>query len=441
MSWANTPNISGTAAAKRALATLLFQARSSNKRIALVGDSQEDSTGDSLADYLCQSFYSVLGKCHETAISQPFNYGSTASHPSYWLTNVAMVNSAAKSVPDAAIPPGRSVASQTTYAYLNFRTMVQHKAENQVWQGAGDYTVLDLTAGFYAECFLYTNSGGSAACKWIHAKENSQPGSFFGTSVDSGAFDVDLSASDDEPVRVRTPDLVHDASNPYNNIQIGHDANTGIQLAGTRVISNAGAGGVVWQMFSVGGYDTTDIEANHADAGPMFRVMGGASGWDAIAIGICNNNAFALEQDKSTYKTALSGLIETLRGWNDNQALILLIGDPPVTGSGWPAGALDKFNTYAEGQAELAESLSNVVAINSQRLMHDSQYDPASATFSSDGLHPNPLGGKIRADAIARAMFGLESEIMNQVPLSTAQRQAAERVLGSRGEQWQEDFA
>jgi len=410
MTFLTTPNYGSTAGSLSALSDLLTAAKTNNTRIAIIGDSQEDVIGgDNFCDDLSQACFSHIGKCNETVISQPYNYGTAlATQPLGWLTNVSMDSNAAASVPASHIPPGRSVSGQTPYTFYNFRTMVNFRADNAQWQGANAYRVLDPAAGYIGETYLYTSTAGSAACLWVHQKMASRPGSFFGTAVSSGAFSNVLNGSDWSPVRAVTPSLTHDPAVPYDQLIVGHNVNSGIQMAGTRMIGQADTGGIVWQSFGVSGYNTTHIGTNHTNAGPMFRLMGGASGWNAIAIGLCNNNAFVLEQTKAQYKTAISNLITLLRTWNgNNNTLMLLISDPPVTGAGWPAGALAKFNEYEDAQYELATELALVVSINSKRLMYDAGYDPANATYSGDGLHPTQLGAKLRSEVMMKQMFSL----------------------------------
>lgn len=404
------PYVSG---AKELFAALVNDARTSNKRIALFGDSQEDTTGESTCVDL--SFYSwqKLGQCHETCIMPPFNHGSASGSSLFWLSAGAGTSSTTGIVPASYVPPGQIVMGSGTYSSGCIRSLFAFKGDTNAIAAAGAYSIADPTAGCVADIFLYTNSAGPAEIKWNSAPVAGGPGSgslFAPINASAVTSGLALNASDNLPVRFRTSTLPYDANKPYAQlIYGGHDGSAyvaGTQMAGARLISLAGAGGLVWEPFSVGGYTTESVLANHANAGPMFQAMGGPDGWSAIAIGMMNNNPYSLGDTPAQYKTKLSALITLLRTWAGSTLPVLLLGDPPTTGVGWPAGYWDNFNACAAVQAELAAELVDVMAVNTQRLMFDGGYDPSQSIYSADGLHPTPLGAGIRGAAIVNAVFG-----------------------------------
>ena len=408
--WLQVPYTSG---AKLLFAQLAEDARTSNKRIALFGDSQEDTTSESTCVDLSFHSWQKLGRVHESCICPPFNHGTTADSSLFWLSAGAATGDSTKATTASYIPPGKSVTQSGTYPLGCVRHLLAYKADTNWLQSAGDYTILDPTSGCVADIFLYTKSSGPAEIKWNSAPVATGPsaGSISATvNASEVTTTLELDASSNVGKRYRTGTLPYDGAKPYAQlIYGGHDGSSyvaGTEMAGARFISLAGAGGLVWEPFSVGGYNTEHIAANHANAGPMFTLMGGPDGWSAIAIGLMNNNAFSLDDTLEEYETKLSALITLLRTWTGTTTPIVLLADPPTTGSGWPVGTHDNFNQYASVQADLANSLQDVMAINTQRLMYDFGYDPADTTYCIDGTHPTRLGANIRAATIVSALFG-----------------------------------
>lgn len=407
--WLQVPYISGNRAV---FSQLVADARTSNKRIALVGDSQEDTTSESTCVNLSFLAWQKLGRCFESCIMPPFNQGTSADTSLFWCSACQGVSPSAKVTANSLIPMGQTVIGSGTYSLGTVRYLLAYKADTNVLQAAGDYQIIDPSAGCVADIFLYTNSAGPAEIKWSSAPVAIGPSSgsmsavVNATALSSG---LGLNGTSGTAKRFRTGTMPYNAAKPYHQLIVGgHDGTSyvaGAEMAGARIISLAGAGGLVWEPFSVTGYSTDSVLANHSGAGPMFNLMGGPDGWSGISIGLCNNNAFSLHDDPATYKTKLSALITLLRSWTGTTTPVLLLADPPTTGSGWFAGSWDSFNGYAAVQAELANELTDVMAINTQRMVYDQGYDPSVAEDSTDGIHPTPKAALIRASVIVNALF------------------------------------
>src|SRR5262249_36457040 len=150
---------------------------------------------------------------------------------------------------------------------------------------------------------------------------------------------------------------------PYMQLEVfGTSDNALTDIVGLRFFNETHPAGVVVDSFSLGGYAATSFLRAHADAGAMFH----AFGFDAAILHYGANDAGTVTA--AQFKADISAVMSRVRSWvGDPNFPIVLIAD--VYLDGLTAEQTAQYDQYVGAQFSIAQADSNVMVVNSRRLM------------------------------------------------------------------------
>lgn len=387
-SFHNTPILAGRPASLVEFSRIYDSAFNSFQRIAIFGDSQETLGGagtdyiDSLNVFANERF----GQAPQTPLYPPGLNFSSGNPPGRFLGRG--VRNGGSSVPATYSPPNfsgyRTAEAINGVVHVlcpNGEGMTSYENYRQFF----DPTTEDIIF----RVFCRTKSTGSAEIIVQERHRNISLPNFgstlFATNTSSG---LNLNGSDNDIVFYDTPTLTYDPDNPFFQMRIrGVDLGGGEQaeLVGTQFIdTTAPDRGMIFQSFSGGGDDTTDLLSDHSLAGAGLRAYDTATPFSVIFLTYSANDIGATPE---AYRTRVETLITALRGpdWFNRPVLIGLVSDDYRENLSTVEES--RYNQFARIHAEIATRTDNTVAVNLGRLTSELAWPQSWNNVASDGIH------------------------------------------------------
>ena len=391
-------------------------AKSQTVRIAILGDSQETNPGGAGLDYIPRLNYEMwmrFGNVPETPLEGCSFYGGGAPYAD-WLLRGACASPgpsptrlAANQILPNVQPQAFSTlngASNVNGEYYGQLTMLQQNAIDIDPAAAIPSNVNYFnTAGVVkAEIFAATNPSSGEIAYWAQPMSTNLP-SYFAPVTSSGTLSLGLQSSVFNVRSGITAALPYNG-NTYMVLQVaGTDDSKLTDIIGLRFFNESHPQGVVFDSFSQGGYQATTFLAVAGNAGAMFQAMNFQAVILHYGANDSNNNVSA-----QAFQTNIESVMSLVRSWvGDPSFPVILIAD--VYRTGLTATEQVQFDQYVGAQLAIAQTDSNVMVINSRRLMDDLGWNGSSGqstTFLKDGVHYTPYGAQVLAAAEAAAAMG-----------------------------------
>ncbi len=399
------------------LFTNLWQsAQTQTVRIAILGDSQETNPGGAGVDYIPRLNYEMwtrFGNVPETPIEGCSFYGGGAPYADWLLRGACAAPGpsptrlAANQILPNVQPQAYSTlngASNINGEYYGQLTLLEQNAIDIDPAAAIPSTVNYFnTAGVVkAEIFAATNPSSGEIAYWAQPLDSNVP-DYYAPISTSGTLTLGLQSPNFAVLSGTTAALSY-GGNTYLALQVAGTDDTALtDIIGLRFFNETYPQGVVFDTFSHGGYQATSFLNAAGNAGAMFQAMNFQAVILHYGANDSGNNVSA--QD---FQTNIESVMALVRSWvGDPNFPVILIAD--VYRTGLTATEQTQFDQYVGAQLAIAQSDSNVMVINSRRLMENLGWNGGSgqsSTFLIDGVHYTPYGAKMLAAAEAAAMMG-----------------------------------
>jgi len=396
--------------------SLWHAALSQTVRIAILGDSQETNPGGRGLDYIPRLNYEmwkVFGNVPETPIEGCSFYGDGAPWADWMLSGACAMPgpSATRLAPNQILPGVQPQAFSTSHGATNINgeyfgqlTLLQQDASG-VDPAAGIPSNVDYfnTSGAVkAEIFAATNPSSGEIAFWAQPT-NSQLPNYYVPATASGTLTLGLQSST-FAVTSGVTDALPYSGNTYMALQVlGTDDNNLTDIIGLRFFNQTYPQGVIFNTFSAGGYQATSFLANNGDAGTMFQALN----FQAVILHYGANDS-GNSVSAQSFKANIQAVMALVRSWvGDPNFPVILIAD--VYRTGLTASQQAQFDMYVGAQLAIAQADSNVLVVNSRRLMDDLGWNGSSGqsgTFLVDGIHYTPYGAQVLAAAEVAALLG-----------------------------------
>jgi lysophospholipase L1-like esterase len=385
-------------------------------RIAILGDSQETNPGGRGLDYIPRLNYQmwqVFGNVPETPLEGCSFYGSGAPYADWLLSGscAAPGPSATRLAANQILPGMQPYAFSTLNGTVNVNgedfgqlTLLQQDAS-----GVDPAAAIPTNVSYFntsgvvkAKIFAATNPSSGEVAYWAEPL-NAQLPSYYAPVTTSGTLSLGLQSSTFAVTSGSTAALNY-AGNKYMALQVaGTDDNLLTDIIGLRFFNETHPQGVVFDTFSAGGYQAANFLASSSNAGAVFAALN----FQAVVLHYgANDSGDGISAQQ--FQTNIEAVMALVRSWvGDPNFPIILIAD--VYRTGLTAAQQAQFDMYVGAQLAIAQSDSNVLVINSRRLMDDLGWNAASGnsgTFLVDGIHYTPYGAAVLAAAEAAAMMG-----------------------------------
>jgi hypothetical protein len=390
-------------------ALLNLEAPRRTVRIGMHGDSRStcpQGGGTQFINFLNLLFAQRYNNIPETQLLPPAVYGSSAAaDPEAWLAFGNNLGGVASGLAANLLPPGVQ-----SFKYINTdngslhvfdwtgRRQADPALRNGIYIRSPDLTnAAALTANdiIKADIFGYT-AVGSGELAW-HA----QPwvdDSFFGTETAGGNTTMGLNSAIAGPKK-QTVSLPYAANMPDMNLRInGASAAAAIAIGARYVLANPK--GVVIQPFAAAGYSSASLVANHANCGPVLKILGA----DAYICHFDVNDA-TLDFTPTQYGNNIRALIAFTRAAHGDSSMPFALMNG-VYSSALSAPRRTLVDNYSSALKEIADQDGSVIVLNTRYLTETRGWNAGgSATFLSDGTHDTNEGGRAKAQATFHSLL------------------------------------
>jgi hypothetical protein len=394
--------------------TLWQAAHSQTVRIAVLGDSQEQSPGSHGFQYIPLLNYEMwkrFGNSPETPIEGCFHYGGGGTAPpANWLVagRCAIPGPVATRLDSSQILPN---ARPRAFSTLNASTNITGGNRGQLTMLQQDAIDVDPSTGIptsvsyfdtsgvvKARIFAATNPSSGEIAYQAHPNVTHVP-AYSAAVTASGTITLGLQSPTFAVKSGDTPALDFNG-NRYMALEVFGTSDTELtDIIGLRFFNETHPEGVVVDTFSLGGYSASTFLRDHADAGPMFNAFG-------FHAAILHYGANGLSAEE--FRSNISGVISRVRAWVGDPAFpIILVAD--VYQSGLSPERTIEYDQYVGAQLAIAQADSHVMVINARRLMEDIGWNATSGQsglYLEDGVHYTGLGAQMLSAAVASALMG-----------------------------------
>jgi hypothetical protein len=347
-------------------------------RIAILGDSQETNPGGRGLDYIPRLNYEMwkrFGNVPETPIEGCSFYGAGAPFADWMASGScaspgpSVTRLAANQILPGMQPRAFSTlngATNTNGEYFGQLTLLQQDASG-VDPAAGISTNIGYfnTSGVVkAQIFAATNRSSGEIAYWAQPTDSQLP-SYYSPTTTAGTVTLGLQSGIFAVKSGQTTSLQYNASR-YMALQVaGTNDNTFTDIIGLRFFNETHPQGVVFDTFSAGGYQAANFLSNHGNAGGIF----GALNFQAAILHYGANDG-GTGVSAQQFEANLKAVMDLVRRWTGNPGFpIILISD--VYRTGLTVAQEAQFDMYVGAQLAIAQADSNVLVINSRRLMDD----------------------------------------------------------------------
>lgn len=418
-SWQDIPLFYGSSDAKNAVKAMLTNAADSTQRIAMFSDSRGRVPRGQGLDFVPLLNYKLTSQLAGGTVGEtPITFVANYLDPAMWLVGCSLSGDLPTSndtpVNRSFILPGMGRGESKTGVLTQITSnngilnALLHDAIN-INDAAGVPTNRDYIGadqGLIFDFFGYQQSGApDIVATYLR---QATPGSFTVTEQSSES----LSGLDGTGgfVKISTSTLTNaDFENsPYSAIAINiAGSETNAIMLGGRWRRASDPGGICVTSFSLGGLAAADWTDDHADAGQMMSTLGP---WAATLIHVGANDIFFSGKTAAQWRADVEDHIAQVRSasWlNDPTHLVLVSTDSPSeSGTTSQDTQHDLFGSEAKAIADADEYVG---VINTRLGCENLGFTRAtSATYLSDGVHPNADG----ADIVAQAMVAsLETQM------------------------------
>lgn len=398
--------------------SLWQMARTQTVRIAVLGDSQETNPGGAGRDYIPQLSYEMwkrFGNVPETPVEGCSSYGGGEPWADWLLRGGCTTPGPSPTrLAPTQILPGPAMQPKA-YSTLNGASNVNGEYFGQLTMLQQDANGIDPEAGIpstnnyfnpsgviKARIFAATNASSGEIAYWAQPIDTTAP-SFYAPVTTSGTLTLGLEAAQ---FAVKSGDTqpLDFGGNHYLALQVaGTDDTKLTDILGLRFFNETYPQGVVIDTLSQGGYEATSFLTNNGNAGALFQALG----FHAAIIHYGANDS-ANGVSAQAFQSNIKAVIDLVRSWAADPTFpVILI--PDVYYSNLTAANESEFDKYVGAALALAQADSNVMIINSRRLMDNIGWNGTSgqaASFMIDGVHYTPLGAQVLAEAEVAALMG-----------------------------------
>jgi len=402
----------GTTAARESFRQLWTDAATQNKRIAIIGDSQEAApagSGSRFVPWVGSEFFGRVGKISETSWASATSYGSGSPSSKFLMRGAAsggIANSPA--IASSSLLPGYSVQTLMRSTDNGVLAMLTPNGPSNLTDGPPLLEwYFSPTDDFEIDSIAFTKSTGSSELSWLQRDRADSTLSYFSPTdavVSGTTSGLGLTGSDGSPVKATIGPLTSTAGRPFRQVRLRGTDDNGAVVNAIRYRSSDSAGGVSVASFSAGGYQTSSLLSAHVDAGPHMKAMGP---WDLIVIHTGANDAGS-NITPATYKTRVTDLIAELRGssWLDSSDMLFAIA-PDVYRSDLSTTNEANHNAYITMANEIAEADDKVIAIDIKQAAADRLNLRAGGDVSwlSDTVHLTRAGQREVAKLLVDSMW------------------------------------
>ena len=389
-------------------------AQSQTLRIAILGDSQENpapgSHGYQYIPLLNYDMWQRYGNVPETPMEGcVYQYGGGGVYPADWLMSGDCYTpgpGATRLAPDQILPNVWPATFTTlTSGSFGLLALLEQDAHN-VDPGTGiptDVNYFNTSGTVKARIFAATNSSSGEISYQALPTQTAVP-SYNAAPTTTGTSALGLQSTTFAVMHYDTPALNY-AGNKYMQLEVyGSDSSKLTDIIGLRFFNASNPQGVIFDSFSQGGWQASDFISNTGNAGPMFA----AFGFQAAIIHYGANDAG--DTTAAQFQTNLQTIISRVRSWVGNPSFpVILIADV-YEDIGLTASESAQYDQYVGADMAIAQTDSNVMVINSRRLMEDIGWNASCGMCSeyllSDGVHYTALGAQTLASAETAAMLG-----------------------------------
>jgi hypothetical protein len=383
-------------------------------RIAVLGDSQENSPGSHGFQYIPLLNYEMwkrFGNSPETPVVGCFYHGN--SSPANWLLagQCASPGPTATRLDATQILPN---ARPTALSTLNSATNITGGNRGQLTMLRRNASGVDPSTDIPTD-ISYFNSSGTVKAR-IYAATSPSSGeiayqarpnatssvSYAAAVTTTGTLTLGLQSSS-FAIKAGETSALQFNGNRYMQLEVFGSSDSALtDLIGLRFVNKTHPEGVVIDNFSLGGYTASKFLSSRADAGPMFS----AFGFDAAVIHYGANEGGSVTAEQ--FESDISAVISRVRSWvGDANFPIVLIAD--VYESVLTPTQQTEYDQYVGAQLSIAQHDPSVMVINARRLMEDIGWNAnsgQSGQFIEDGIHYTGLGAKSLSAAAVAAMMG-----------------------------------
>ena len=403
--------VSGTAKAISRMRDIVSTAAYQHQRFAIFGDSQETwpgGSGTAFNTYLHLAMIDAFcaGRVSYSPIGHGLSYGG-GSPPADFIVSGGNASTTSVSLPltAAEILPNMYVRHATSANGLILS--LQH---NYTKASGGDFSgntrdVWGNRDPFYFDfwCVQNDDTGAADPIAMFIPNESNASDYFDAVATEYRVNEPNLDSADGNILKFTTPELVlpNPEADPFAQVRTrGSSSTLPVTFVGQgRFRKVVDVGGMSFQSFSVGGYTVGSVLANHANAGPMYKILGP---WHATIIGSGSNDVYPETTTPEQVILNLDLLIDAIRGssWlDDKEHLFIIVAEVPRAADTTTVGGRAAAARLAKLQEEYARTKENVVFINPITVVSRltppwtaAQEESARLYLNTDGTHKSTAG-------------------------------------------------